>query len=156
VVDQLSRVYDRELAELLMAKGLAFRSMHHHGRALNGLAFRAVDDIEAYHVREGELVSGVVNGWNFGDGHLHDKQLLDAVQERCGFEEGELRVVTLESQPMHVQRQRYRIYDAATGLLEEGFVDVAEMVSRQPWLDASRTLPVEVVRGRAARVPAAT
>ena len=26
-----------------------------------------------------------------------------------------------------------RIHDAATGLLESGEVDVAEMVSRQPW-----------------------
>ena len=84
---------------------------------------RAVDDdLEAYNVREGELVSGVVNGWNFGDGHLHDRQLLEAVQERCHFEPGELRVITLESQPAHIQRQRYRIYDAATGLIEEGWV----------------------------------
>jgi hypothetical protein len=144
VVEQLTRLYDRETAELLMAKGLAFRSMHSHGRALNGLVPRAVDDVEAYHVREGELISGVVNGWNFGDGHLHDRQLLEAVQERCGFAEGELRVVTLESQPAHIQRQRYRIYDAATGLIEEGWVNVADMVARLPWLGESGDFPVEV------------
>ena len=102
--------------------------MHSHGRAINGLLPRAVDDVEAYNVREGELISGVVNGWNFGDGHLHDGQLLAAVQERCQFEPGELRIITLESQPAHVQRQRYRIYDAATGLIEEGYVEVADMV----------------------------
>ncbi len=123
VVEQLTSVYDRETAELLLAKGLAFRSMHSHGRALNGLLPRAVDDVEAYHVREGELISGVVNGWNFGDGHFHDHQLLDAVQERCRFEPGQLRVITLESQPAHVQRQRYRIFDAASGLIEEGWVE---------------------------------
>jgi hypothetical protein len=153
VVEQLTRVYDRELAELLLAKGLAFRSMHSHGRALNGLVPRAVDDVEAYHVREGELISGVVNGWNFGDGHLHDAQLLAAVQERCGFAEGELRIVTLESQPAHVQTQHYRIYDAATGLVEEGYVKVADMVSRQPWLDGA-SFPVEVIG--AARQPLST
>jgi hypothetical protein len=86
----------------------------------------------------------VVNGWNFGDGHLHDGQLLAAVQERCGFAEGELRVITLESQPAHVQRQHYRIYDAATGLREEGWVKVADMVARLPWLDESWDFPVEV------------
>jgi hypothetical protein len=145
VVEQLTRIYDRETAELLMAKGLAFRSMHSHGRALNGLVARAVDDIEAYHVREGELISGVVNGWNFGDGHLHDVQLLEAVQERCGFAEGELRVVTLEAQPAHIQRQHYRIYDAATGLIEEGWVNVADMVARLPWLGESGDFPVQVV-----------
>ena len=40
----------------------------------------------------------------------------------------------LESQPAHRQRQRYRIYDAAEGLVEEGMVEVADMVERQPWL----------------------
>ena len=105
---------------------------------------RPVGDVEAFDVREGELISGVVNGWNFGDGHLHNKQLLDAVQERCAFEPGELRIVTLESQPAHIQRQRYRIYDAATGLLEEGWVDVADMVARGPWLEESWEFPVEV------------
>jgi hypothetical protein len=152
VVEQLTRVYDRDTAELLLAKGLAFRSMHAHGRALNGLLPRAVDDVEAYHVREGELISGVVNGWNFGDGHLHGAQLLEAVQERCGFQDGELRVITLESQPAHIQRQEYRIYDAATGLIEVGSVNVADMVARLPWLDESWDFPVQVTRQAPATV----
>jgi hypothetical protein len=134
VTEQLTKFYDQEMIDVLVYKGLAFRSMHSHGRALNGLVGRAVDDVEAYDVREGELVAGVVLGYNFGDGHFHNHQLLAAVQERCQFEPGELRVVTLESQPAHVQRQRYRIYDAADGLIEEGWVDVREMVTRQPWL----------------------
>ena len=134
VTEQLPEFYDAGLIDVLLNKGLAFRSMHSHGRALNGLLPRAVDDVEAYDVREGELVAGVVLGCNFGDGHFHDRRLLEAVQERCGFAPGELRVVTLESQPAHVQRQRYRIYDAADGLVEEGWVDVADMVERQPWL----------------------
>jgi hypothetical protein len=123
------------MIDVLLYKGLAFRSMHSHGRALNGLALRAVKDIEDYEVREGELVAGVVLGYNFGDGHFHDHRLLAAVQERCDFKPGELRVVTLESQPAHVQRQRYRIWDAAEGLVEEGWVDVRDMVRQQPWLD---------------------
>jgi hypothetical protein len=132
---QLEKFYEPELVDVLLYKGLAFRSMHSHGRALNGLTARAVEDIEAYDVREGELVAGVVLGYNFGDGHFHDERLLAAVQERCRFGPGEVRVVTLESQPAHVQRQRYRIWDAAEGLVEEGYVDVAEMAKRQPWLD---------------------
>ena len=134
VTKQLEKFYDPEMIEVLVYKGLAFRSMHSHGRALNTLALEAVDDIDAYNVREGELVAGVVLGYNFGDGHFHDHRLLAAVQERCGFAPGELRVVTLESQPAHVPRQRYRIWDAADGLVEEGWVDVREMVGRQPWL----------------------
>jgi hypothetical protein len=135
VIEQLTQIYgDRDFAELLLYKGLAFRSMHSHGRALNELVQRAVDDVEAYHVREGELVSNVVNGWNFGDGHFHDHQLLEAIQERCHFAPGDVRVVTLESQPAHDTDQHYRIYDAADGLLEEGDVDVKDMIEQQPWL----------------------
>jgi hypothetical protein len=144
-IEQLTTLYGRESAEHLMAKAMAFRALHSHGRALLGLLPRAVDSVEDYEVREGELVSGVVNGWNFGDGHFHHEQLLEAVQEQCHFEPGEVRVVALESQPAHVQRQRYRIYDAATGLIEEGLVDVADMLARGPWLEESWDFPVEVI-----------
>jgi hypothetical protein len=146
VIEQLAAMYDRETADYLMARALAFRALHSHGRALLGLAHRAVGKVDDYEVRDGELISGVVNGWNFGDGHFHDRQLLEAVQERCGFEDGELRVVFLESQPAQVQRQRYGIYDAASGLVEEGWVDVDEMVRRGPWLEESWEFPVEVTR----------
>ncbi len=145
VVEQLSSLYGREMAELLLTKGLAFRAMHTHGRALNGLLPRAVDDVEAYSVREGELISGVAVGWNFGDGHFHNEQLLAAVQERCDFADGELRIVTIESQPAQEQRQHYRIFDAARGLIEEGYVQVKDMVERQPWLDETGSFPVEVI-----------
>ena len=154
VVEQLAKFYDPEIVEVLLYKGLAFRSMHSHGRALNGLLPRAVDDVEDYDVREGELVAGVVLGYNFGDGHFHNHRLLEAVQERCQFEPGELRVVTLESQPAHVQRQRYRIFDAATGVVEEGWVEVADMVGRQPWL-GDEPFPAHPAEAGAARPAAA-
>jgi hypothetical protein len=145
-VEQLVKFYDRQTAEMLLYKGLAFRSMHSHGRAINGLLPHAVDELESYRIREGELIAGVVLGYNFGDGHFHNEKLLAAVQERCRFEPGEVRVVTIESQPAHIQRQRYRIFDAATGLLEEGWVDVAAMVTRQPWLGGS-PFPAEPIAG---------
>ncbi len=147
ITDQVAEIYDAETAEYLLNRGLAFRAMHSHGRALNALLPYAVDDVEAYDAREGELISNVVNGWNFGDGHFHGPQLLDAVQERCGFEPGQVRVITLESEPVGGGRQQYRIYDAAAGLIGEGSVAVADMVSRQPWLDDSSEFPVEVVKG---------
>jgi len=155
VGEQVARVYDDpELAEFLLNKGLAFRAMHSHGRALNALLPHAVDDVEAYDAREGELISNVVNGWNFGDGHFHGRQLLEAVQERCGFAPGEVRVIALESEAAGSGRQRYAIYDAAAGLVEEGSVAVADMVERQPWLEGSFEFPVEVSR-RVAAAPAA-
>ncbi len=156
VSEQVTRLYeDPELTDFLLNKGLAFRAMHSHGRALNALLPHAVEDVEAYDAREGELISNIVNGWNFGDGHFHGRQLLEAVQERCGFAPGEVRVIALESEAAASGRQRYAIYDAATGLLEEGSIAVADMVARQPWLEESWEFPVEVTNRRSGERPGA-
>ncbi len=148
---QVAKLYDEDLAELTLYKGLAFRSMHSHGRALNGLLPRLVDDVEAYSVREGEFVAGGLLGWNFGEGHFHGAQLLEAVQEQMDLAEGDIRVVTLESQPTYQFRngkQRYTLYDVKTGAFEQGTVRVKEMISREPWLDETGTIPVEDVQRR--------
>ena len=58
-------------------------------------------------------------------------------------------MIVLESEAATSGRQAYAIYDAATGLVEEGSIAVADMVERQPWLEESWEFPVEVKR----RVP---
>ena len=130
---QLALLYPPEVVEVMMGKLGAFRGLHPHGRAMAGLYSHAADDHEQRFVLDGEAVAGSAIGWNFGDGHLHDESLLAAVQERCDFAPGELRVVMMESQPLGHATQQYRIVDAATGVVEEGEVDVADMVARQPW-----------------------
>jgi hypothetical protein len=135
---QLGYLYDRSTSVGIVGKVMGFRLMHLHGRALCELVPRALpapvaDDPRAYEWVDGELVAGMVLGWNFGDGHLHREQLLRAVQEQCGFEEGELRCIMVESQPMGRPTLHYRILDAKTGLLEEGHVQVKELRERQPW-----------------------
>jgi hypothetical protein len=152
-VTQLAKLYDPATAEITLDKGAAFRAMHVHGRALNGLLPRAVDDEADYSFREGELVAGPLVGWNFGEGHLHNEQLLEAVQRRCQFEEGELRVIILEGQPIQTQRQWYRIVDAKTGLIEAGYVDVEDMLSRQPWPEPSNQIPVHPTSHRTDAAP---
>ncbi len=147
---QLEKVYGSEQeASVPLFMGYAFRGFHTHGRALWTLVPRACgDDHEGYLVLDGELVAGTTLGWNFGDGHLHDEQLIAALQRRCDFRPGDVRVVLLESQPFHRGTQEYRLVDAATGELERGYVEVADMVARQP-TDAD--VPVHVVssaRGR--------
>jgi hypothetical protein len=131
---QLEKVYgDAQMVALTMHLGYAFRGCHTHGRALFSLIGRACGPgHEDYFVVDGEMVAGTALGWNFGDGHLHHEQLVAALQSRCGFEPGEVRIVMLEAQPFHKQTQRYRLVDAATGELERGYVEVADMVSRQP------------------------
>jgi hypothetical protein len=133
VENQLTLLYDDDTITAVTGKLRAFRSMHLHGRALNALLPRAVDDLEAYDVNEGEGLAGVVLGWNFGDGHLHHEQLLAAVQERCHFAPGELRCVFLESQPASKPWMHWRIVDAADGLVDEGRVLVADLLDHQPW-----------------------
>ena len=124
--------------------------MHSHGRALNGLLPRAVDDVEDYDVREGELVAGVVNGWNFGDGHFHDRQLLEAVQERCGFEPGELRVVDARVRsPPTCSASTTGSSTPRPAWSRRAGSTVADMVGRQPWLDERWDFPVEVTRASA-------
>jgi hypothetical protein len=142
--EQARRLYGEQVAEVLMHKVYTFRSMHHHGRALFGLLPRAGGpDHEDSVVLEGELLAGIVLGWNFGDGHLHNEQLLAALQERCGFEPGEVRAVILESVPLGSERQEYRLVDAAAGEFERGYVRVGALAKRQPWDVAE--VPTEVV-----------
>lgn len=133
VYDQLDRFYDRATAVGLVGKVVAFRSMHLHGRVLPAVVPQALDRFEDYQWVDGEIVAGLALGWNFGDGHLHHEQLLAALQAQCAFEPGELRCVFVESQPLFGQALRYRVVDAATGLVEEGAQDVRELRARQPW-----------------------
>ena len=132
--DQLARMIpDQDVIDMAVAMTPVFRVMHLHGRVLHHVLPRAVDDIEAYEWMDGEMVAGLVLGWNFGDGHLHGRQLIDAVQAQCGFEPGELRVVIVESQPLGRASHAWTIVDAATGVLETGEVAVADIVDLQPW-----------------------
>jgi len=133
VHDQLRKFYDETTTTALISKVMAFRAMHLHGRALQELVPRAVDDIDEYTWLDGELVAGVVIGWNFGDGHLHDEQLLAAVQAQCAFEPGELRCIFVEAQPFFGKHLAWRIADAKLGQLSEGKVLVAGLTKMQPW-----------------------
>jgi len=132
--EQLEKLLpDATAVEMALALSLAHRFMHLEGRPLLDALPRAVDDIDAYEWIDGEVLGGMVLGWNFGDGHLNGLQLLRAVQEQCGFERGELRVVTVESQPMLGRTMRWRIADAADGVLDEGESQIAAMRGLQPW-----------------------
>jgi Transmembrane protein of unknown function (DUF3556) len=139
---QLEKFYgSKEAAQIPMYMGYAFRSFNTHGRALFTLAHRAMagHNEDDYTLTDGERIVSTAIGWNFGDGHMSNEQLVAALQQRCGFEPGEVRIVMLDAQPIHRQTQQYRLVDAATGEFERGYVKVADMVTRQPWDD---TVPV--------------
>jgi hypothetical protein len=141
---QLERFYgSEEQAQIYLHMGYAFRGFNTHGRALLTLVHRALAgrNEDDYVITEGERLCSTAIGWNFGDGHMHNEQLIAAMQERCHFEPDEVRVVLLDAQPIQTQTQSYRLVDAATGEFERGYVRVVDMVTRQPWDD---DLPVHV------------
>jgi hypothetical protein len=142
VPDQLEKFYDRSTALAVASRTVGWRLLHLQGRALSDLIPRAVDRFEDYTWVDGELICGLVLGYNFGDGHLHDEELLSAVQEQCGFAAGELRVIMIEAQPVGRHTCHYRIHDACTGRLDDGLLDVDRLRERQAWefSDAPRTL----------------
>jgi hypothetical protein len=132
--DQLARVLDDpDAIEMACASVPSFRLLHLQGRVLHAILPRAVDDIDRYEWMDGEMVAGLALGWNFGDGHLHGQQLIDAIQAQCGFADGELRVVIVESQPLGGETMAWKIVDAATGVLEEGETRIADIAELQPW-----------------------
>ena len=113
-------------------------------------SLKAGQNEDDYTLTDGERICSTAIGWNFGDGHMHNEQLITAMQERCHFEPGEVRVVLLDAQPIHRQTQQYRLVDAATGEFESGYVKVADMVTRQPWDD---NVPVHVYRSDHVEAP---
>jgi Transmembrane protein of unknown function (DUF3556) len=133
-VDQLSGAFGKDIAEIFMQKAMAWRTMHSQGRGLMSLTMRHLDRLENYRIREGEFVCTTLVGWQFGDAHLHNEQTIEAVQKRCNFAPGECVVVWVESQPIHRKTQEYKVIDAALGVVERGYWNVAEVVAEQPWL----------------------
>ena len=88
---------------------------------------------QEYHYVDGENVAGSVLGWNFGEGHLCDERLLACIQAQCDFEDGELRAIMVESQPLLGSTLHWRIVDAKRGVLEEGYAPLDELARRAPW-----------------------
>ena len=134
-VDQLAATYPRPVAEVLLNLPIAWRAMHSQGPALNSMLLKHLGpDMDRYTMREAEFGCNTVVGFNFGDGHFHDEDLITAIQKRCGFEPGEFIVAWVESQPIHKDCQEYKMIDAAIGVVERGTYKVADAVAQQPWL----------------------
>ncbi|MEU2032533.1 DUF3556 domain-containing protein [Nocardia amamiensis] len=143
-VDQLRAMgYPPAVAEITMQQTIAWRSMHSQGRGLFSLLYRHIPDIDRWTVREAEFGCNSLIGFNFGDGHLHNLDLINAVQSRVGFAPGEWIVVWVESQPIHREIQQYQVIDAALGVVERGTWRVGDAVEAQPWLPDG-PIPYEV------------
>ena len=136
--------YDERTAEVVMNMMLGWRSMHSQGRGLNSVMINHLgDDIDTYTLREAEFSCNAIVGFNFGDGHLHDDRLIEAIQKRCRFAPGEFNVVWVESEPVFNGRQRYWVIDAAVGVVERGSWSVKDAIAELPWLP-NGPIPTEV------------
>jgi hypothetical protein len=133
-IDQIEPIFGKEISEVFIQKAMAFRMMHPMGRMHITLHLRHNDDMDTRVLREGEFLGNVLLGWNFGDGHCNDERLVEAVQQRCNYEPGDLRVVFTESQPMFSKKVQYRVIDAALGVVEKGWYHNDDAYNAQPWL----------------------
>jgi hypothetical protein len=105
--------YEPQWADVTMQRIVAWRAMHSQGRGLYSVLLKTLPDIDSRAVREGEFVCNSLIGFNFGDGHLHNEDLIAAVQRQAAFEPGELIVVWVESQAWGSSVQHYTVIDAA-------------------------------------------
>jgi hypothetical protein len=135
--------YEPKWAEITLQKTTAWRSMHSQARGLFSLLLTHLPDIDSRTVREGEFVCNSLIGFNFGDGHLHNADLIAAVQKEAAFEPGELVVAWVESEAFGSGVQHYKLIDAALGVIERGTWKVADAVNEQPWLP-NGPIPTEV------------
>ncbi len=134
-IDQLIALkYPVDVAEITLQQPVAWRALHSQGKGLLSVLYSALPDIEARTVREAEFGCNSVIGFNFGDGHLHNEDLIAALQARCHFEPGEFVIAWVESQPIHKSTQRYKIIDAALGVIERGTWNVKDAIAAQAWL----------------------
>lgn len=126
--------YEPHWAEVTCQKTIAWRSLHSQGRGLFSLLISRLPDIDTRTVREGEFVCNSTIGFNFGDGHLHNGDLIKAVQREAEFEPGECVIAWVESEAFGSGVQHYKLIDAALGVIETGTWKVADAVAEQPWL----------------------
>jgi hypothetical protein len=133
-IDQIEPLFGPEISEIFLQKAVAFRMMHPMGRMhISGLMCH-VDSLDDRIQREGEFLSNVLTGWNFGDGHCLDERLIAAWQERCQYEPGDVVAVFTESQPAFSKIVQYRVIDAALGTVEKGWYHNDDAYNTQPWL----------------------
>src|SRR5260370_24045905 len=90
--------YEPKWAEITLQKTIAWRTMHSQARGLFSLLLSHLPDIDTRTVREGAFLCNSLIGFNFGDGHLHNEDLIRAAQDESHFEPGECVVAWVASE----------------------------------------------------------
>ena len=130
---QLSVLYDDKTLKSMLSRLMGFRMLHTPSRLINRLYDKATDGKKGYYWMDGEFFCGEAIGWNFGDGHLHQEHLLEAMQKRCNWESGEVRVIMAESPQLHTGKIEWRIVDAKDGEIDSGLVYLKDLKKETAW-----------------------
>ena len=102
-----------------------------------------------YEWMDGEVVGGMVLGWNFGDGHLNGHAAPATPSRRsAASSRARCACVMVESQPLFGRTMEWKIVDAASGVVAEGETELARDARGAAVADGSRT-PRRSCGGRA-------
>ena len=150
-IDQfIAAGFEPAWAEVSLQRTIGWRSMHSQARGLYSLLTSRLPDIDTRTVREGEFLCNSIIGFNFGDGHLHNEDMIKAVQDEAQFAPGECVIAWVESEAFGSGVQHYKLIDAALGVIERGTWNVADAVKEQPWLP-NGPIPLNVMWTRTQR-----
>ena len=133
-IDQIEPLFGKEISEIFIQKAVAFRMMHPMGRMHISALMRHVDTLDTAIQREGEFVSNVLTGWNFGDGHCLDERLIAGAAG---------------AMPVRTGRRRRGVDRVAAGLQQEGAVpgDRRRARARSRRAGTTTTMPTTRSRG---------
>lgn len=137
---QAAALLGDELLEVSSMKVYAFRALHLPYRGLPKLVEIALQGrpFDDYQFADGETMAGVILGYNFGDGYQHGRFMVQAVQDICCFEEGELLHISIDSCPAHGDKVPWFVRDA-TRLWDDDFAlgigqtPLSELQEQQPF-----------------------
>lgn len=144
---QLSFFYNDKTVRGTLSRLMGFRLLHLPSKALHQLYDKATGGEHGYYWVEGEFFCGEIIGFNFGDLHLHNEHLLRALQKRCNWNSGEVRVIMVESPQLHTGKMTYEIHDAKDGILETGNVYIKDLKGKMPWPENSDSKVTTVHQG---------
>lgn len=136
---QMTLLWPVSIAANLMYRVMAFRAMHLHGRLMPRLLRTALrgKSFDEFRYADGELMAGVLLGYNFGDGFLHDGHLLRLVQEQAQFAPGDLVHMSILPSPTFGRKRemQWTVTDASDPdhPIASGRAAVSDLTEMQPF-----------------------
>merc|ERR1712048_510973 len=130
----------RAACDGVLLRVYGFRSIHLPYKYLPRLLETALQGrpFSDYQYFDGETIGGAILGYNFGDGYLHGRYMAQAVQDICGFEEGEVLHISMDSCPALGDKVPWAVHDIAalfpsTAAIASGSTSLSDLQEMQPY-----------------------